>query len=100
MTTGYNTRASAAGDAEMWNRKIFLVYGNKVLRPSILICYNTFKSKHQVPPVGGEKGSRVKIPRGSAAVREESCRICHWGNPGRPVWVMTLEPEDLLDDDT
>lgn len=54
----------------------------------------------QVSPSGGEKGSRVKVLRGAAAVRDESCRICHWGNLGRPVRMMTLKPEDLLDDNT
>lgn len=42
----------------------------------------------------GEKGSRVKVPRGPAAVKEELLQECHWEN-GKAEGAMTLEPEDL-----
>jgi hypothetical protein len=42
----------------------------------------------------GEKGSRVKIPRGPAAVKEESSEKKPLGNR-EGMRVMTLEPEDL-----
>jgi hypothetical protein len=44
--------------------------------------------------ITGEKESRVKIPRGPAAVKAEFSILRHW-ETGKVWRVMMLEPEDL-----